>query len=74
MSRRIAVDQTSGGMRLGWRTPRVDSLKLVNYTRIENAYEVRKNTFVFYCVTVICTITKGKKQTWACASRYDQSA
>ena len=23
-------------MRLGWRTPRVDSLKLVNYTRIED--------------------------------------
>jgi len=45
MSRRIAVDQTSEGMRVGWRTPRVDSLKLVNYTGIENAHEVRKKNF-----------------------------
>jgi len=29
-------------MRRGWRTPRADSLKRVNYTRIENAFEVRK--------------------------------
>jgi len=29
---------------------------------------------VFYCVTVICTITKGKEQTRACVSHYDQSA
>jgi len=49
-------------MRLGWRTPRVDSLKLVNYTRIENAHKVRKKIFVFYYVVVICTITKGKNR------------
>jgi len=30
MSRRIAVYQTSEGMRLGWRAPRIDSLKLEN--------------------------------------------
>jgi len=36
-------------MRLGWRTPRVDSLKLAElaYTSIENAHKVRKKTFVF---------------------------
>ena len=45
LSLQIAVDQTSEGMRLGWRTPRVDSLKLVNYKRIENAHEVRKKNF-----------------------------
>jgi len=60
-------------MRLGW-TLRVDSLKLVNYTRIENVHKVRKKTFAFYFVAVLCTITKGKEQIWACVSRYDQSA
>jgi len=34
-------------MRLGWRTPRVDGLKLVNYTRIEDAHKVRKKIVVF---------------------------
>jgi len=36
-------------MRLGWRTPRVDSFKLAElaYTRNENAHKVRKKTFVF---------------------------
>jgi len=43
-------------MRLGWRTPRVDSLKLVNCTRIENAHKIRKKTYIFYYVTVICTV------------------
>ena len=38
----------SEGMWQGWRTPRVDSLKLVNYTRIEDAHKVRKTIFVFY--------------------------
>jgi len=47
-------------MRLGW-TPRVDSLKLVNYTRIENAHKVRKKTFVFDFVVVLFTITKEKE-------------
>ena len=44
-------------MRLGWQTPMVDSLKLVNYTRIEDAHKVRKKIFVFYYSAVICTIT-----------------
>jgi len=35
--------------RLGWRTPRVDSLKLVYYTITENAHKVRKKIFVFLC-------------------------
>ena len=43
-------------------------MKLVNYTRIENAYEVRKKIFVFYYVAVICTITKQKEQIRACVS------
>jgi len=36
-------------MRLGWRTPRVDRLKVAElaYTRIENALKVSKKTFVF---------------------------
>ena len=36
-------------MPLGWLTPRVDSLKLAElaHTRIENAHEVRKKTFIF---------------------------
>jgi len=34
-------------MRLGWRTPRVHSLKFVNYTIIENAHKVSKNHFRF---------------------------
>jgi len=53
MSRRIAVIQKvcsgDGGH------PGLASLKLVNYTRIENAHKVRKKNFVFYCVAVICT-------------------
>jgi len=36
---------------------------LLNYTRIENEHEVRKKMFVFYYVSVICTITKRKKDT-----------
>ena len=55
MPRRIAVEQK---MRLGWRTPKVDSLKLVNYTRIKNAHKARKKKFVFYYLADICTITK----------------
>ena len=46
---RIAVEQRTYTMRLGWRTPRVDSFKLAElaYTRIENAHKVRKKTFIF---------------------------
>jgi len=47
-------------MRRGWQTPRVDSLKFVNYTIIENAHKIRKKIFVFY-VTVICTTTRGDR-------------
>ena len=48
LSRRIAVVQRRYTMRLGWRTPRVDSLKLAElaHTRIENAYKIHKKTFV----------------------------
>jgi len=60
-------------MQLGWRTPRVDSLKLENYTRIGNAHKERKKIFVFYCVAVICT-TPGKQQMRACVRCYDQYA
>jgi len=50
MSRRIAVDHNEllgGSMRRGWRTTRVNSLKFVNYTTIENAHKERKKTFLF---------------------------
>ena len=46
-------------------TPRVDSLKFVNYTIIENAHEVRKKIFVFY-VAVICATTGGRTDTGFC--------
>jgi len=61
-------------MRLGWRTPRIDNLKLAELanTRIENAHKVCKKTFVFIYVAVICTITGGTEQIRACVSRYDQ--
>jgi len=64
----------SEGVWLEWRTRRVDGLKLVNYTRIENAHEVRTKIFVFYYVAVICTITKYKEPIQSCVSHYDQSA
>jgi len=50
-------------MRLGRRKHRVDSLKLVNYTRNENAHKVRKKNFIFYYVAVICKIAKCKEPT-----------
>jgi len=37
----------SEGMQRGRRTPRADSLKVLNYTKIENAYKVHKKIFVF---------------------------
>jgi len=48
-------------MQRGWRTARVHNLKLVNYTKIENAHKVRKKIFLNY-VAVIYAITKGKDQ------------
>jgi len=61
-------------MRLGWRTPGLTVLNMLNYTRTENAHELRKKIFVFYYVAGICTITKGDEKVWACVSRYDQCA
>jgi len=60
-------------MRRGWRTPRVASLRLANYTRIENGHKVRKQNLVFYYRAVLCTITKEKEQIRACVSCYDQT-
>jgi len=52
---RIAIDQKV----CGWdgRHLGLTVWSWLNYTRIENAHEVRKNFFVFYYVAVICTIT-----------------
>jgi len=47
---------------------------LLNHTRIERAHKVRKKTYVFYYVAVICTTTGGTELTRAYLSRYDQSA
>jgi len=71
MSRRTAIDQKV----CGWdgRQPVLTVWNLPNYTRIENAHEVRKNIFVFFYVAVVCTITKGKEKIRACVSRYDQT-
>jgi len=44
----------------GYPTGKPDSDHLC-YTRIENAHRVCKKIIVFYHVTVICTITKGKE-------------
>ena len=67
MSRRIAIDQKVCGWDGGH--PGLTVWNLLNYTRIENAHEVPKNIFVFYCVAVICAITKGKEKIRACVSR-----
>jgi len=60
MSRRTAIDQNvcdwDGGH------PGLTVWNLLNYTRIENAHEVRKEIYVFYYMAVICTITKAKKR------------
>jgi len=63
-------------MRLAWRTPRVNSLKLAElaYTRSENAHEVGKKTFVIVYVAVICTTTGETEQIRVCVCRCDQSA
>jgi len=53
MSRRIAIDHKV----CGWdgKQPGLTVRNLLNYTRIENAHEVRKKIFVFYYVAVTCT-------------------
>jgi len=59
MPRRIAANQKA------WRrTPRVESFKHVNYTRIENPHKTRKKIFVFYYVAVICSLIllRGKNR------------
>jgi len=33
---------------------------MLNYTRIENAHKVRKKSFVFYHVVVICATTGAR--------------
>ena len=70
-------------MRLGWRTRRVDSLKLAElaYTRTENTHKVCKKTFVFNYVAAICTTTGRTEQIrvmisslgglYVCAGRFD---
>ena len=74
MSRRIAVEQKRYAV--GIRTPRVDIFKRAElaYTRIENAHKVRKKTFVFIYVAVICTTSGGAKHIRVCVTHYDQSA
>jgi len=64
MSGRIAVDQKVCGWVGGH--PGLTVWNKLNYTRIENAHEVRKKIFVFYYVAVIRTITKGRKDTGLC--------
>jgi len=44
------------------------------YTRIESVHKLRKKTFVFIYVAVICTTTGVTEQIRVCVSRYDQSA
>jgi len=47
----------------GMGTPRVDILKFVNYTIIENAHIVRKKHFVFLCgCYTVCTTTGGQNK------------
>jgi len=47
MSRRHSIQ--SEGMQRRWRTHKVDNLKLVNYTRIENAHKVCKQICFLLC-------------------------
>ena len=69
MSRRIAVNQKvrSGDGGHPW----ADSLKLVNYTRIENAHKARKQICFFIMWLLYVLLLKGKEQIRACVSRYD---
>jgi len=46
-----------------WQTPRVDSLKLVSYPRIENAHKIRKTIFVFImCLLYVQQLLRGKNR------------
>jgi len=55
-------------------TPRVDSLKFVNYTIIENAYIVRKKIFVFFLCGCYMYNYWGTEKIRAFVCRYDQYA
>jgi len=60
-------------MRLGWRTPRVDSFKLaeLTYTRSENAHKVSEKNFiftVFMWLLYVCTTTARTEQIHVCVS------
>jgi len=64
-----------------WFKPLVTSLgltvwKLLKYTStiIKNAHKLRKKTFDFHYVAVICTTTGGTEQIRAGVKCYDQSA
>jgi len=61
-------------MRLRWRTPGFNSLKLANYTGIENAHKARKKAFAFDCMAVMYNYCGATEQMRACVSRYDESA
>ena len=58
-------------MWLGWRTPRVNNLKLA---KPHKNWECARKLLYFYYVAVICRTTGGTEEIWACVSRYNQSA
>ena len=62
-------------MRLGWRTPRVDSFKLAElaYTRIENGHK-HKKTFIFtvFMWLLYVQLLLRTEQIRVCVSRWDQ--
>ena len=64
MSRRVAIDQKI----CGWdgEHPRLTVWNLLNYTRIENAHEVRKKIFVFVMWLLYVQLIRGKKDTDLC--------
>jgi len=71
----FAPHQKPLGKRLGvrWRIPRVDTLKSANSARTENAHKLRRKTFLFCFVTIICTITGGRNRyglVWAVMIRH----
>jgi len=50
----------------GMGTPRVDSLKFVNYTIIENAHIVRKKLFVFFMWLLYVQLLGDRTNTGCC--------
>ena len=55
-------------MQRKWQTPRVDSLKFVNFAIIENEHKVRKEIFVFLCGYYICNYWGDRTDTGLCVS------